>query len=151
MIPQNLFDRLFGKKDESWVARKKSILDLVGGDVAELKPVLGTEDKQRLEEHLASVRDLERAIASLPPDYGKNIKEPEDVSDLTDYPKIAKIQSDLLVQAFPKVMDVKFTSHYEEELDDIETGKCHYREVLDDARNEPDYDKLREALTRLDS
>jgi hypothetical protein len=57
-------------------------------------------DKQRLDEHLTSVRDLERAVASLPPDYGRNIKEPEDVTDLTDYPKIAKIQSDLLVHAF---------------------------------------------------
>ena len=46
------------------------------------------------------MRDLERAVASLPPDYGKNIKEPEDITDLTDYPKIAKIQSDLLVHAF---------------------------------------------------
>src|SRR6266403_1283462 len=100
MIPQNLFDRLFGKKDQDWVGRKESILDLVGGDVAELKPALGHEDQQRLEEHLSSVRDLERAIASLPPDYGKNLKEPEDISDLTDYPKIAKIQSDLLVQAY---------------------------------------------------
>src|SRR5262249_7909316 len=27
LIPQNLFDRLFGARDESWVARKKSVLD----------------------------------------------------------------------------------------------------------------------------
>src|SRR5579864_3697731 len=70
MIPQNLFDRLFGVKDQSWVGRKKSVLDLVQADVAELKPVLGHEDQQRLDEHLTSVRDLERAVASLPPDYG---------------------------------------------------------------------------------
>ena len=100
MIPQNLFDRLFGVKDQTWIKRKNSVLDLVKQDVAELKPALGREDRQRLDEHLTSVRDLERAVASLPPDYGKNIKEPEDISDLTDYPKIAKIQSELLVQAF---------------------------------------------------
>ena len=100
MIPQNLFDRLFGVKDQTWIKRKNSVLDLVQQDVAELKPALGREDRQRLDEHLTSVRDLERAVASLPPDYGKNIKEPEDISDLTDYPKIAKIQSELLVQAF---------------------------------------------------
>src|SRR6185369_9998734 len=47
-----------------------------------------------------AVRDLERSIASLPPDYGKNLKEPEDVSDLTDWPRIAKLQSDLVVHAF---------------------------------------------------
>ncbi len=100
MIPQNLFNRLFGVKNQDWIGRKKSVLDLVSEDVKDLTPALGQADRHRLEEHLGSVRDLERAIASLPPDYGKNIKEPEDVSDLTDYPRIAKIQSDLLVHAF---------------------------------------------------
>ncbi len=46
--------------------------------------------------------------------------------------KIAKVVTDLLVENFPKIMNVKFTSHFEEELDEIETGKCHYREVLDE-------------------
>src|SRR5205085_955422 len=46
--------------------------------------------------------------------------------------QIGKVVTDLLVQHFPKVMDVKFTSHFEEELDDIETGNHHYREVLDE-------------------
>jgi hypothetical protein len=100
MIPHNLFDKLFGVKNQSWVSRKKSVLDLVMGDLNDLTPALGVADRQRLDEHLTSIRDLERAISSLPPDYGKNIKEPEDVSDLTDYPRIAKIQSDLLVNAF---------------------------------------------------
>ncbi len=87
-------------KNESWVGRKKSVLDLVLSDVNEVTPALGQADRHRLDEHLTSVRDLERAISSLPPDYGKNIKEPEDITDLTDYPRIAKIQSDLLVHAF---------------------------------------------------
>lgn len=100
MIPHNLFDRLFGVKNESWVDRKKSVLDLVLDDVKDVTPALGQADRHRLDEHLTSVRDLERAISSLPPDYGKNIKEPEDISDLTDYPRIAKIQSDLLIHAF---------------------------------------------------
>ena len=41
MIPQNLFDRLFGVKNESWVGRKKSVLDLVLSDVGEITPALG--------------------------------------------------------------------------------------------------------------
>src|SRR5260370_32850587 len=100
MIPQNLFDRLFGVKNESWVGRKKSVVELVLGDVNQGTRALGQADRHRLDEHLTSVRDLERAISSLPPDYGKNLKEPEDITDLTDYPRIAKIQSDLLVHAF---------------------------------------------------
>jgi len=99
MIPHNVFDRLFGARDPRWVGRKKSVLDAVKNDLAELEPALGRSDRARLDEHLASVRDLERAIAGLPPDYGKNLKEPEDVADLTDYPKIAKLQSELVVQA----------------------------------------------------
>lgn len=46
--------------------------------------------------------------------------------------EIGKVVTDLLVASFPKIMDMKFTSHFEEELDDIETGKCKYREVLDE-------------------
>src|SRR4051812_1181476 len=100
MIPHNLFDRLFGVKDEGWVNRKKSVLDVVSADVAKLEGTLGAADRQRLDQHLTSVRDLERAISSLPPAYGKNIKEPQDITDLTDYPKIAKLQSDLVIHAF---------------------------------------------------
>ena len=80
----------------------------------DLQPTLGQPDRHRLDEHLTSVRDLERAIASLPPDYGKNIKEPEDITDLTDYPRIAKIQSDLLVHALRVGPDARGVVHVDE-------------------------------------
>jgi hypothetical protein len=99
MIPHNFFDRLFGVKNESWVRRKKSVLDAVQDDLADLEKDLGSADKRRLDEYLTSVRDLEKAVSSLPPDYGKKLREPEDISDLTDYPRIARIQSDLVVHA----------------------------------------------------
>lgn len=40
--------------------------------------------------------------------------------------------TDLLVEHFPKVMDLKFTSHMEEELDQIETRKYQRNEILDE-------------------
>jgi DNA topoisomerase I len=40
--------------------------------------------------------------------------------------------TDLLVEHFPDVMDVKFTSHFEEELDQIETREMQYNKVLDE-------------------
>jgi len=46
--------------------------------------------------------------------------------------EIGKVVTDLLVKHFPRIMDVKFTSHFEEELDDIETGKYKYADVLDE-------------------
>ena len=52
MIPHSLFDRLFGVRDESWVNRKKSILDAVRDDLGELQTTLGQTDRVRLDEHL---------------------------------------------------------------------------------------------------
>jgi DNA topoisomerase-1 len=46
--------------------------------------------------------------------------------------EIGMTVTDLLVQHFPNVMDVKFTSHFEEELDDIASGKMGHAAVLDE-------------------
>ncbi len=46
--------------------------------------------------------------------------------------EIGKVVTDLLVEHFPKIMDLKFTSHFEEELDDIEKEKIEYQTVLDE-------------------
>ncbi len=46
--------------------------------------------------------------------------------------EIGKVVTDLLVKHFPRVMDLKFTSHFEEELDEIETGKYKYADVLNE-------------------
>jgi hypothetical protein len=99
MIPHRLFDRLFGVKEASWVNRQKSILDAVRDDTSAIKSSLGSRDQQRLEEYLSSVRDLERSIASLPPEYRRPVERPAEAMDLRDYPRIAKLQSDLLVHA----------------------------------------------------
>ncbi len=78
--------------------RKRSVLDAVQEDAAQLRKALGREDQVRLEEHLASVRDVERSIASLPPEYRK-VEAPDFDGDMKDWPRIAKLQSDLLVHA----------------------------------------------------
>ncbi|RPI80724.1 MAG: DUF1552 domain-containing protein [Planctomycetaceae bacterium] len=99
MLPHRLFDRLFGSKEHHWIERKKSILDAVSGEATSLKLQLGHADQQRLEEYLSSVRSLERSIASLPPEYSGNVQQPGEGGDLSDWPRIAKLQTDLLVHA----------------------------------------------------
>jgi uncharacterized protein DUF1552 len=99
MIPHRLFDRLFGAREEGWVNRKRSILDAVRADAVTLEKSLPTDDKARVDEHLSSIRDLERAIAGLPPQYAQ-VDPPDFDGDMKDWPRIAKLQSDLLVQAF---------------------------------------------------
>lgn len=98
MIPHRLFDRLFGKREEGWVNRKRSILDAVKQDATSLKKKLPGEDQIRLDEHLSGIRDLERAIAGLPPEY-QRVDPPDFDGDMKDWPRIAKVQSDLLAQA----------------------------------------------------
>lgn len=98
MLPYKLFDRLFGARDMGWIDRKRSILDAVGEDASALRKALGKEDQIRVDEHLASIRDVERGIASLPPEYHR-IDPPEAEGDMKDWPRIAKLQSDLLVHA----------------------------------------------------
>ncbi len=46
--------------------------------------------------------------------------------------ELGKIVTDLLVQHFANVMDLKFTSHFEEELDQIEMRKSQYVDVLNE-------------------
>jgi hypothetical protein len=97
-IPHRLFDRLFGARDQGWMNRKRSILDAVQQDAKLLGENLPKEDQQRLDEHLSSIRDIERAVASLPPDYQK-VTPPDEDFDLKDWPRVAKLQSDLLAYA----------------------------------------------------
>jgi len=98
MIPHRLFDRLFGAREEGWVKRQHSILDAVREDASVLKKKLPTDDQARLDEHLSGIRDLERSIAGLPPEY-RRIDPPNFDGDMKDWPRIAKLQSDLLVHA----------------------------------------------------
>ncbi|MCX6620418.1 MAG: DUF1552 domain-containing protein [Acidobacteria bacterium] len=97
-IPSRLFDRLFGARDEGWIRRKRSVLDAVRQDAALLRKRLPREDEQRLDEHLASIRDLERAIASHAPEFGQMARPDEDF-DLKDWPQVARLQSGLLAYA----------------------------------------------------
>ena len=98
MIPHRLFDRLFGTREEGWVNRKRSVLDAVRDDAAALKKKLPADDQARMDEHLSGIRDMERAIAGLPPEY-RRVDPPDFDGDMKDWPRIAKLQSDLLVQA----------------------------------------------------
>ncbi len=99
MIPHRLFDRLFGHKDAALIEREKSVLDAVRGQTQSLRARLGSSDKARLDEYLGSVRELENSIATLPPEYKELVERPSEALDLRDYPRVAKIQSDLLVHA----------------------------------------------------
>ena len=55
------------------------------------------------------------------------------LEDKRFYPEdIGEVVTDVLVEHFPDVVDVAFTSHMEEELDDIAEGKLPWTTVLDE-------------------
>jgi len=68
--PRAVFDRLFGRQEDSAdvaaTARRdkyrKSVLDFVAEDAASLKRKLGSTDQRKLDEYLYAVRQIERRI-----------------------------------------------------------------------------------------
>ncbi len=86
--PRVAFDRLFrgrSKGGEKQAADDKSVLDLVSTDAKRLQAKLGQADKNKLEQYLESIREVERRIEAeaatlgagenLPPDLLKRLDE----------------------------------------------------------------------------
>lgn len=69
--PAELFDRLFVNDNAAEQARKiretqlqTSILDSVSGEAAALSKRVNTEDRNKLDEYLSSIRDVEKKLES---------------------------------------------------------------------------------------
>lgn len=86
--PRVAFDRLFRTKSadgQKTDADQKSVLDLVREDAKRLQNKLGQSDKQKLDQYLDSIREVERRIEqeakslgageNLPPDLAKHLAE----------------------------------------------------------------------------
>lgn len=62
-----LYNRLFGGPTDGQLSRvRQSVLDAVGDQVGDLERRLGSADKQRLDRHLTSIRELEARLRSEP-------------------------------------------------------------------------------------
>ncbi len=107
--PKNVFDQIFSDfmTEPAEVAelrkRRKSVLDGVMDQFSTINKRAGYADRQRLEAHLALVRDLEQRLENdrvtgeacyAPADPGAQEPDNEDTM-----PEIAKLQIDLLVMA----------------------------------------------------
>lgn len=96
--PRDVFARMFGNTQED--LKRKSILDVVADDARQLKLKLGQGDHRRLDEYLASIRSLERQIATLEQSArgrpAAPIARPEQPQNLRDH---VKLMLDLLVVA----------------------------------------------------
>jgi hypothetical protein len=107
--PYAAFDRIFADlgADPLGLERKRvlrhSVLDTVGDDYSRLTTRLGSEDKGKLDAHLAAIRDIEARLDS-GGQLGGACQQPTlqgglDLGENDNYPIIGKLQMDLLVMA----------------------------------------------------
>ncbi len=108
--PRFVFERLFGdgtprEKDQNAIRRealKKSVLDFISDDAKQLQSKLGVNDRQKLEEYLSGVREVERRIErtddepkiSVDVDYAIPKGTPD------DYGEHIRLMCDMIVLAF---------------------------------------------------
>ncbi len=111
MDPSSLFDRLFGgfQQRENKIARnqritrRKSILDFVRQEANQLHSRLSKNDRQKMDEYLFAVRDIEKRLGKV-----EKLAEPEfDLSDFqrplgvpASYGEHVKLMFDMMVLAF---------------------------------------------------
>ncbi|WP_063796272.1 DUF1552 domain-containing protein [Chondromyces crocatus] len=104
--PTGSFQRMFGdligdpEDIERAIARKKSVFDLVGGELKDLQRRVGKVEKDKLEEHLTAVRKLEAGLTGGAGSCTAPVAPMQLSPHVNDnFPEIGKAQMDLLVMA----------------------------------------------------
>ncbi|MEQ9324741.1 MAG: DUF1552 domain-containing protein, partial [Polyangiaceae bacterium] len=89
--PHAFFDRLFGEGEADPLVKqaRASVLSAVMDQIAALQPKLGAADRQRLEQHLDSVADLERRLGAPAAECTKPA-DPGDFPDVEGKEQIAE-------------------------------------------------------------
>ncbi len=105
--PQRVFERLFSNATgapnaiDSVLAERRSILDFVRDEYARLIPQVSRSDRERLNIHLESIRDVERRLV---PKAQSQCLTPElepflDATEPRNFPLVGRLQMDLLATA----------------------------------------------------
>lgn len=134
--PAALFERLFGPEFRApgedpiidpRLALRRSVLDGVMADADRLKARLGAQDKTRLDQHFAAVRDLELRLQRLeedPPNLAACSRptEPAPIPDIDGRPQVsvrARVMADLLVMAYACDLTRVASYWYSDPLSDV--------------------------------
>jgi len=103
--PRQIFDRLFGSNSDADRVRReqhrRSIIDFVREDASSLQNDLGANDRRKLDEYFAAIRDIEQRIeraANQPPVQPPNYTTPPGIPNV--YQDHIRILADLMVLAF---------------------------------------------------
>jgi hypothetical protein len=135
--PAALFDALFGPTFrlpgsaapiDPRLGLRQSVLDAVGADARTLRARLGSADQQRLDEHMASVRDLEQKIATLeaPPPALVGCAMPSaplpsypDVGGFPQLSAISRAMSDVLAMSLACDQERVFTFQFSHSINNL--------------------------------
>lgn len=130
--PIATFNRVFAGSDNSGgsggasidTLRAQSVLDIQKAEIAELQSILGNEERQRLETHLASIETIERRLQAQSQDGGNGSGDPGafnpdnfayNSSDTTTFTRVSDLQMDLAVLALQanqtRVISVMLGNH----------------------------------------
>lgn len=133
--PKELFNRLFGPTFrepggepiiDPKLALRRSVLDAVMGDAAALNERLGGVDRQRLDQHLTAIRELEIRIGRLeedPPNLAACVRpqEPTALPDIDGRPQMAAraaVMNELSTMAFACDLTRVISYWYSDQLSD---------------------------------
>lgn len=111
--PYAMFEKLYGQMNDQ--ADVVSILDSLRGDLVKVRSSLSTEDRHKLDEHEAFLRQMEHEFQAAkeqklrepPLELQAGIRE-----DNENMPKLSKMQIDLMVNAFANDMTRIATLQY---------------------------------------
>lgn len=114
--PHAFFERLFNTGTTGPIIAKArgSVLDAVGGQIKTLQGKLGTKDKQRLEQHLTSISEIQSRL-NIPTAQCTKPGDPGDFPDLASNEQIAeknKVMSDLMTLALACGLTRSFSIQY---------------------------------------
>lgn len=126
-------------KDEESDELRKKLPDLQAGERVYLEKMLPeqqfTQPPARYTE-ATLIRAMEEKGIGRPSTYAPTI------STITSHEYVVKdgkylkptnlgvVVTDLMMERFPDIVDLKFTNHMEEELDSVESGKLYWKELL---------------------
>jgi len=149
--PYQMFNKLYGRMQDEQLVR--SILDDVLVDLQKVKDAAPKEDRQLLEEHTTLVREMEKSLQATEatkldhavPQLEPGVKEVDE-----NFPKLSKMQIDLLVQSlaadFTRVATLQFTNS----VSNAEMRWLGFSETHHSLSHKPTSDKsAQEKLTKI--
>ena len=164
--PSAVFNRLFGPHFRApgdapiidpTLSLRRSVLDAVMADTKRLTDRVGASDRQRLNQHLSAIRDLEKRIARLedePPNLAACVRpaDPGMIPDAEGRVQMSvrsRLMSDLLVMAYACDLTRVLSYWYSDPLSDVlypDAAAGHHQLTHDEPGDMPTVNRITQQI-----